>query len=38
VASDPLDFPTSVSFAGGALYISNFSFLDAKNPGLLQVR
>jgi sugar lactone lactonase YvrE len=32
------DFPTSLTFAGGALYISNFALLDAKNPGLLRIR
>jgi hypothetical protein len=37
-AGDPLDFPTSVEFAGGALYISNFAFLDARNPALLRIR
>jgi len=37
LTSDPLDFPTSLAFAGGALYIGKFAFLDAKNPGLLRV-
>jgi sugar lactone lactonase YvrE len=38
VASSALDFPTSLTFAGGALYITNLALLDAKNPGLLRVR
>jgi sugar lactone lactonase YvrE len=38
VSSDPLDFPTSLTFSNGELYITNFAFLDAKNPGLLRVR
>jgi sugar lactone lactonase YvrE len=38
VSGATLDFPTSLAFAGGALYISNFAFLDAKNPGLLRIR
>ncbi|HEX4423164.1 MAG TPA: hypothetical protein VH165_34870 [Kofleriaceae bacterium] len=33
-----LDFPASVTFDGGALYVGNFAFLDAKNPGVLRVR
>jgi sugar lactone lactonase YvrE len=38
VAGDPLDFPASLGFAGGALYISNFAFLDGKRPALLRIR
>jgi sugar lactone lactonase YvrE len=38
LANDPLDFPTTVTFVDGALYVGNFAFLDAKNPGLLVVR
>jgi hypothetical protein len=39
LAGSTLDFPSSLAFADdGALYISNFSLLDGKNPGLLQVR
>lgn len=38
LAGDPLDFPTSVTFADGALYIGNFAFLDGRNPGVLRVR
>jgi sugar lactone lactonase YvrE len=38
LAGDPLDFPTSVTFAGGALYVGNFAFLDARSPGVLRVR
>lgn len=34
----PLDFPASVTFDGGALYVSNFAFLDAANPGVLKVK
>lgn len=34
----PLNFPASVTFEDGALYISNFAFLDAKTPGLLRIR
>jgi sugar lactone lactonase YvrE len=37
-SGDPLDFPTSLAFSGGALYISNFAFLDARNPALLRIR
>ncbi|HTE50156.1 MAG TPA: SMP-30/gluconolactonase/LRE family protein [Kofleriaceae bacterium] len=33
----PLDFPASLVFAGDALYISNFAFLDAKRPALLRI-
>lgn len=38
LAGDPLDFPASVTFVDGALYIGNFAFLDARNPGILQVK
>jgi hypothetical protein len=38
LARDPLDFPTSVTFADGALYVANFAFLDARNPGVLRVQ
>ncbi len=34
----PLNFPASLTFEDGALYISNFAFLDAKTPGLLRIR
>ncbi|HWZ90650.1 MAG TPA: hypothetical protein VNW92_17440 [Polyangiaceae bacterium] len=37
VAGDPLDFPTSLVFSEGALYVGNFAFLDAKNPGLIRI-
>jgi SMP-30/Gluconolactonase/LRE-like region len=37
-AGAPLDFPASVTFEDGALYISNFAFLDAKSPALLRIR
>jgi len=37
-SGDPLDFPTSLAFASGALYISNFAFLDSRNPALLRIR
>ncbi len=37
-AGEPLDFPASLAFAGGALYISNFALLDAKYPALLRIR
>jgi sugar lactone lactonase YvrE len=38
LAGAMLDFPSSVTFDGGALYVENFAFLDSKNPGLLRVR
>jgi hypothetical protein len=38
VAGDPLDFPASLSFAGGALYVGNFALLDAKHPAILRIR
>lgn len=38
LAGGVLDFPTSVAFDGGALYVGNFAFLDANNPGVLRVR
>lgn len=38
LSSDPLDFPSSLAFAGNTLYVDNFAFLDAKSPGLLQVK
>ena len=38
VAGDPLDFPASLTFAGGALYIGNFALLDAKHPAILRIR
>jgi SMP-30/Gluconolactonase/LRE-like region len=38
LAGSILDFPSSVTFDGGALYVENFAFLDAKNPGVLRVR
>jgi hypothetical protein len=39
LAGAPLDFPSSLVFGDdGALYVSNFALLDAKHPGLLQVR
>jgi sugar lactone lactonase YvrE len=38
LARDPLDFPTSLTFVDGALYVGNFAFLDARNPGLLRVQ
>jgi sugar lactone lactonase YvrE len=38
VSGGDLDFPTSVSFADGALYITNLALLDGKNPGLLRIR
>jgi sugar lactone lactonase YvrE len=34
----PLDFPSSLVFSDGALYINNFAFLDTQNPGLLRLR
>jgi len=37
IAGDPLDFPASVTFDDGALYVGNFAFLDARNPGVLKV-
>jgi hypothetical protein len=37
-SGEPLDFPASVAFAGGALYIANFALLDAKHPALLRIR
>lgn len=38
VSGDPLDFPASLTFADGTLYLSNFAFLDAKHPALLRIR
>ncbi|HEY0191788.1 MAG TPA: hypothetical protein VGC42_11755 [Kofleriaceae bacterium] len=38
VAGAPLDFPASLMFDGGALYVGNFAFLDAANPGILKVK
>jgi hypothetical protein len=38
LASAALDFPTSLAFVDGALYVGNFAFLDARDPGVLQVR
>jgi sugar lactone lactonase YvrE len=38
LASSALDFPTSLAFVDGALYVGNFAFLDARAPGVLQVR
>lgn len=37
-SGEPLDFPASVTFEDGTLYISNFAFLDAKSPALLRIR
>jgi len=37
-AGAPLDFPSSLAFDGGTLYVENFAFLDQKAPGLLEVR
>ena len=37
LAGDALDFPTSLVFSGGALYVGNFAFLDSKNPGLIRI-
>ncbi len=34
----PLDFPTSMVFQNDELYVSNFAFLDALNPGLLRIK
>ncbi|HET7504079.1 MAG TPA: SMP-30/gluconolactonase/LRE family protein [Kofleriaceae bacterium] len=38
LAGGLFDFPTSVTFEGGALYVGNFAFFDAKNPGVLRIR
>jgi sugar lactone lactonase YvrE len=37
-AGAPLDFPASLGFADGALYITNFALLDAQHPALLRIR
>jgi sugar lactone lactonase YvrE len=37
VAGAPLDFPASLSFDDGTLYVGNFAFLDAQNPGVIKV-
>jgi sugar lactone lactonase YvrE len=38
LAGGSLDFPSSLVFADGMLYVNNFAFLDGRSPGLVQVK
>lgn len=38
LAGGPLDFPSSLAFEGGTLYISNFAFLDGKDAGIVSIQ